>query len=587
MTRWSAHRRDVVPVIVLTLLFGVLLTTWAYVTPALHGPDELANVDAAIQLAMGRSWPAAGDLHYLQGLLAQNVPQQLVPVTGRGSFADVVGDGSVNTLVNPMSQHPPTYFLAQAVVAHVLDFTTRRWDIVVLGMRLVDVLVMLPLPALVWATVRRVTRSPRTALAATVALFAVPQIAQLGSSVSVWVPVITAGATATWLGVRILTGDRSWWTVLALGGTLAIATAVMAGGFMLVPFAIVVVLAGRTVSAHTASGPTTSGFTTAGFTTAGFTAAGHAVDGIGRRVLRAVVVVAVPAVTTGWWYLRQFVRTGTPQPDAFPAVTQPWPRYESPAPTQFAGAFWDGLSNSFWGRLGRYEWPLSPIIVDVFTVVALTVVVWAATRRVAARRTMLLVAVLPATALVVVLVRDWATYAGHLGVTVNQGRFLFPSIAALLLLQALAWATLVVSPVARVRLARTALVVAPLMVVASLGLLYSGAFQNTVFGVLRSGVGALSTSVAYGLKGVAVLLVLLAVVGVVAFVLLWRAFAAPAPAPEPADASAAPAPESADASAAPAPGPADATAATAPGGPDEGDPLNSPPTVEPTQRNIP
>ena len=571
MTRWSAHRRDVVPVIVLTLLFGVLLTTWAYVTPALHGPDELANVDAAIQLAMGRSWPAAGDLHYLQGLLAQNVPQQLVPVTGRGSFADVVGDGSVNTLVNPMSQHPPTYFLAQAVVAHVLDFTTRRWDIVVLGMRLVDVLVMLPLPALVWATVRRVTRSPRTALAATVALFAVPQIAQLGSSVSVWVPVITAGATATWLGVRILTGDRSWWTVLALGGTLAIATAVMAGGFMLVPFAIVVVLAGSTVAAHT-----TSGHTTAAFTTAGLTTSGHAVDGIGRRVLRAVVVVAVPAVTTGWWYLRQFVRTGTPQPDAFPAVTQPWPRYESPAPTQFAGAFWDGLSNSFWGRLGRYEWPLSPIIVDVFTVVALTVVVWAATRRVAARRTMLLVAVLPATALVVVLVRDWATYAGHLGVTVNQGRFLFPSIAALLLLQALAWATLVVSPVARVRLARTALVVAPLMIVASLGLLYSGAFQNTVFGVLRSGVGALSTSVAYGLKGVAVLLVLLAVVGVVAFVLLWRAFAAPAPAPEPADASAAPAPE-----------PADATAATAPGGPDEGDPLNSPPTVEPTQRNIP
>ncbi|TDN45672.1 hypothetical protein EDF64_10281 [Curtobacterium flaccumfaciens] len=579
MTRWSAHRRDVVPVIVLTLLFGVLLTTWAYVTPALHGPDELANVDAAIQLAMGRSWPAAGDLHYLQGLLAQNVPQQLVPVTGRGSFADVVGDGSVNTLVNPMSQHPPTYFLAQAVVAHVLDFTTRRWDIVVLGMRLVDVLVMLPLPALVWATVRRVTRSPRTALAATVALFAVPQIAQLGSSVSVWVPVITAGATATWLGVRILTGDRSWWTVLALGGTLAIATAVMAGGFMLVPFAIVVVLAGRTVSAHTTAGLTTSGHTTAGHTAAGLAASGnatsgHAVDGIGRRVLRAVVVVAVPAVTTGWWYLRQFVRTGTPQPDAFPAVTQPWPRYESPAPTQFAGAFWDGLSNSFWGRLGRYEWPLSPIIVDVFTVVALTVVVWAATRRVAARRTMLLVAVLPATALVVVLVRDWATYAGHLGVTVNQGRFLFPSIAALLLLQALAWATLVVSPVARVRLARTALVVAPLMVVASLGLLYSGAFQNTVFGVLRSGVGALSTSVAYGLKGVAVLLVLLAVVGVVAFVLLWRAFAAPAP--EPADATAAPAPE-----------PADATAATAPGGPDEGDPLNSPPTVEPTQRNIP
>ncbi|WP_439691989.1 hypothetical protein ACRQ4B_13875 [Curtobacterium sp. SP.BCo] len=573
MTRWSPRRRELTSVVVLTLLFGVLLTTWAYVTPALHGPDELANVDAAIQLAMGRSWPAAGDLHYLQGLLAQNVPQQLVPVSGRGSFADVVGDGSVNALVNPMSQHPPTYFLVQAVVAHVLDFTTRRWDIVVLGMRLVDVLVMLPLPALVWATVRRATRSPRTALAATVALFAVPQIAQLGSSVSVWVPVITAGATATWLGVRILTGDRSWWTVLALGGTLAAATAVMAGGFMLVPFAVVVVLAARTV------------------------------PGFGRRVVRAVVVVAVPAVVAGWWYLRQFVRTGTPQPDAFPAVTQPWPRYESPAPTQFAGAFWDGLSDSFWGRLGRYEWPLSPFVVDVFTVLALTVLVWAATRRTAARRTMLLVAVLPVTAFVVVLARDWATYAGHLGVTVNQGRFLFPSIAALLLLQALAWSALVVSPVGRVRLARTALVVTPLVVVASLGLLYSGAFQNLVFGVLPNGIGALSTSVAYGLKVVAALLVLLAVLGVAAFVLLWRAFATAAPtagatpydgtAPTtgatPYDGAAPTAgatPHDGTAPALPSIGVSD-TAGTAPGGPDEGDPLNSPPTATPTQRNIP
>lgn len=513
--------------LVLTLLFGVLLTTWAYVTPALHGPDELANVDAAIQLAMGRAWPAAGDLHYLQGLLAQNVPQQIVPVSGRGTFADVVGDGSLNALVNPMSQHPPTYFLAQAVVAHVLDFTGRRWDVVVLGMRLVDILVMLPLPALVWATVRRVTRSPRTALAATVALFAVPQLAQLGSSVSVWVPVITAGATATWLGVRVLTGDRSWWTVLALGGTLAVATAVMAGGWMLLPFAVVVVLvapgAGRPVP----------------------------------RVLRAAVVVAVPVVAAGWWYLRQFVRTGTPQPDAYPAATQPWPRYESPAPTQFAGAFWDGLSNSFWGTLGRYEWPLSPIIVDVFTVVALTVLVWGATRRRAARRTMLVVAVLPVTAFLVVLARDWATYAGHLGVTVNQGRFLFPAIAALLLLQALAWTALVVSPVVRVRLARTALVVAPLVVVASLGLLYSGAYQGLVFGVQPIGIGAMSVTVAYGLKVVAALLVMFVVVGAAAIVLLWRAFgrtgALDAVPQEPADA----------------------------------DPLNSPPTATPTQRNTP
>ncbi|MFJ3385829.1 MULTISPECIES: hypothetical protein [unclassified Curtobacterium] len=497
-------RGEVIAVIGVTAVFVLLLATWAYVNPALHGPDELANVDAAVHLAMGGSWPAAGELHYIQGLLAQNVPAHLPPAADRGSFAAIVGDGSENALVNPMSQHPPTYFLVQAVVAHVLDFAARRWDIVVLGMRLVDVVVMAPVPLLVWASVRRATRSPRLAVAAAVALFAVPQLAQLGSSVSVWVPVITAGALATWLGIRILTGDRSWWTALALGGALAVGTAVMAGGFIAVPFAVLAVLLSR------------SDASTVGVRSLG---------ALGR-LLRVLVVLAVPLVTTGWWYARQFVRTGTPQPDAYPAVTMPWPKFESPAPTQFAGAFWNGLSDSFWGRFGRYEWPLSSILVDTFTVLALTVVVWGAARRTADRRTMLVAGVFPLTALVVVLVRDYATYAGHLGVTVNQGRFLFPAIAALLVTQAVAWTALVTDARVRVRLARALLVVAPLVVLAALGVLYSGSFEELVFRVSGAGVRTLIGSLPYGVVPFAALVVLTGVIGLVGLVLLWRWFGA-------------------------------------------------------------
>ncbi|WIB25341.1 hypothetical protein [Curtobacterium sp. MCSS17_015] len=492
-------RRELTTVVGITVVFGLVLALWAYVNPSLHGPDELANVDAVIHLAMGQGWPSAGDLHYLQGLLAQNVPAHLPAAVDRPDFAAIVGDGSEDTLVNPMSQHPPTWFLVQAVVAHLLDFADRRWDIVVLGMRLVDVAVMLPVPALVWASVRRATRSPRTAVTATALLLAVPQLAQLGSSVSVWVPVITAGALTTWLAVRVLTGDRSWWTVVALGGALAVGTAMMAGGVIAVPFALLAVLVAR--------------------------------NGTGAlgRVLRGLVVLAIPAAMTGWWYVVQAVRTGTPQPDPFPAVSMAWPTDESPAPTQFAGAFWNGMSNSFWGLLGRYEWPLSSVLVDSFTVIALTAVVWGGTRRTADRRTMLIAGLFPATALLVVLARDWATYASHLGVTVNQGRFLFPALAALLVVQACAWRVLVERDVVRVRLARAVLVVTPLVAVAALGLLYSGSYEELVFRISAAGYRTLAGSVPYGPLPVVALTAAVAVVGLATLVLAWLLAGRPGP----------------------------------------------------------
>ncbi|GGL66078.1 hypothetical protein GCM10009706_00720 [Curtobacterium citreum] len=494
-----------------TTVFLLLLVTWAYVNPALHGPDEVANVDAVVHLALGQPWPATGDLHYVQGLLAQNVPAHLPPAVQRGTFADIIGDGTLNPRGNPMSQHPPTYFLVQAAVAHLIDFGSRRWDLVVLVMRLVDVVVAAPLPVLVWASVRRATRSPRLAVAAAAVLLAVPQVVQLASSVSLWVPVITAGALATWLAVRVLTGDRSWLTAVALGGALSVGTAVMAGGWMAVPFALVTVLAARRSV--------------------------RAAREVVGRVLRALVVLAVPVVTTGWWYARQFIRTGSPQPDPFAPVTKQWPAGEGPDPVQFGGTFWNGISDSFWGQLGRYEWPLSPIIVDSATVIALTAVVWAASRRTVDRRTMLVVGVFPATALVVVLARDWATYVGHLSVRVDQGRFLFPALAALLVVQAVGWRGLVVREQVRVRLARAVLVVAPLIALAALGLLYVGSFEEFVFRVSAAGKQTLWDSLPVGRGVLGGLVVLTAVVGAATAVSLWRWFGrrtAPAPATAPA-----------------------------------------------------
>ncbi|MDM7888834.1 hypothetical protein QUG98_10250 [Curtobacterium sp. RHCJP20] len=496
-----ATRSELLALAGVSATFVLLLATWAAVNPPLQGPEEAANVDAVLHLLAGRPWPATGHLHFFQGLLAQDVAVRLPPVSERGSIAAIIGDGTEDALRNPMSQHPPTFFAVQAAVALALDAGSRRWDHVVLVMRLVDVLVMAPLPALVWASVRRATRSPRLAVAAAAVLLAVPQMAQVGSSVSVWVPVIVAGALSTWLAVRVFTGDRSWWTLLALGGSVAVGTAVSAAGFLAVPFALVAVLAGQLAPAAARSG-----------------------RDVLVRVGRCLVVLLVPAVTTGWWYARQFVRTGSPQPDPYPPVRQPRPAGQGPDVVQFAGAFWNGMSDSFLGLLGRYQWPLSPVIVDTATVVALAALVWAGASRRVDRRTMLVVGLFPVTVLVVVLARDWATYVGHLGITVTQGRFLFPAVAALLVVEAIAWRGLVVRRTVRVRLARAVLLVAPVVAVAALGLLYSASFEGLQFRVSAAGRQALWTSLPAGRGALAVLAGLLAVVGLPTAVALWRWF---------------------------------------------------------------
>ncbi len=386
---WRASHAELLAVAGVSATFVLLLATWAAVNPPLQGPEEAANVDAVLHLLAGQPWPATGHLHFFQGLLAQDVAVRLPPVSERGSIAAIVGDGTENALRNPMSQHPPTFFAVQAAVALALDAGSRRWDHVVLVMRLVDVLAMAPLPALVWASVRRATRSPRLAVAAAAVLLAVPQIAQVGSSVSVWVPVIVAGALSTWLAVRVLTGDRSWWTVLALGGSVAVGTAVSAAGFLAVPFALVAVLAGRLGPAAARPGP-------------GRARPRRPVPGGAPRPRGHDRVVVRPAVRPD-----RFSATG-------PLRAGPGPLARGPGPdvVQFVGTFWNGMSDSFLGLLGRYQWPLSPVIVDTATVVALAALVWAAASRQVDRRSMALVGTFPVTALVVVLARTGRPTSG-------------------------------------------------------------------------------------------------------------------------------------------------------------------------------
>ncbi|WP_242088341.1 glycosyltransferase family 39 protein [Curtobacterium sp. DN_7.5] len=484
-----------------TILAGVtaawigFLLLFAFVTPAFGAPDEPAYVDAAFRTALGLGWPPPGSMHYLDAV--RQVVEHPVPaadrVTVSALLAQSPGDSAA---IDQMSQHPPTYFLVAAAVLRAIGWGSHSWGTAVLALRLLDVVVVAALPVLVWATVRRATRSPRTALVAPFLLFAVPQLAQVTSGVTVWAPMVLFGAVTVWLAVRVLTGDRSRWTTAGLAVSVTAMSALTALGLVAIPFAVVVVLLGRSRSLR-------------------------------ARLVHAAVVFLVPVVATGWWWVRTLVRSGTLVPDALRAATTVVPYPEGgPNPGAFAGRQWDGLTNSFFGLLGADQWVLPPALVDSMTVLALTVLAWSYARRGTGRGLTTTLLVWPALVLVATLAYSWRNYLGTHQGNGLQGRFLFVAVVALIAAQAIAWRALVVRPALRQRLARVAVVAALVIGAYGFGVLYRGGWEDVQFRVTVGGLDRMGGASLGGTAPVALAAILFLAAGVWSVVAVWRLSAA-------------------------------------------------------------
>ncbi len=197
-----------VTVAVVTVAFTAWLVVWALVVPVFQAPDERAHVDATVQVALGHDWADPGDLRILDAVMTAQQEQASLPAPEWSTVTELLqrSPGTSDT-VDQMTQHPPTAYLVGAAALRVAHYGDLRWDRAIEVLRLVDVLWTAALPLLAWATVRRLTRSPRAALVGAVALFATPQLASIASSVSNDAPVMLFGAVVAWLSTRMLTGD--------------------------------------------------------------------------------------------------------------------------------------------------------------------------------------------------------------------------------------------------------------------------------------------------------------------------------------------------------------------------------------------
>lgn len=420
----APSRRERVVVLVVTAAFGVLLVLWAALVPAFQAPDERAHFDAAVHVAIGDGWPDPGDLRLLRAV-DQAEPGTTEPM---GALLDASDSGEVDT-VDQMTQHPPTYSALAAGVLHLVDFRAHRPAVDVLALRLLSALFVLPLPALAWATVRRVTASPRAAVVGAFAVLAVPELASIGAAVSNDAPVMLFGATTVWLATRILTGDARTRTAVALGLSLGVAILWKGTALPLIPF-VAVAVALSVPAPHRAT--------------------------VGARLFRTLWVLAIAAVVGAWWWLRNLLVFHTLQPNGFESLRppQPFPAGTGPDPVSFVTVSWSTITRTFWGSFGGgAQWVISPVVSETATVLGLgAVLVWGF-RRQRGLALAVALAALPLTVFVFQTATTWNSYLSTTFVGGTQGRYYFPAMVAFIALSAIAWRRAVVTAAGRSRFA--------------------------------------------------------------------------------------------------------------------------------------
>jgi hypothetical protein len=412
------RRSEAVALAAVVTLFALLLGLWAVLVPPFQAPDEKAHVDSALHLAFGDPWVDPGDQRMLGVVQAAAgeaaAGTATLPAADRSTIAALRAEhpGVDTAAVDQMTQHPPTAYAVQAAVLRAVGFEQLRWDHALLVLRLVDAILLLPLPVLAWAAVRRLTGSPRTAVVGAAALLAVPELASIGASVTNDALTMTLGGVVTVLLVRVLTADRRRRTLLVLGIALGVLVVTKGTGLPAVPVVALALLVGPGAVPR------------------------------GRRVLETVATLAVTTAVGGWWWIRNVVRYGTVQPDGYAAIRPPsgFPAGQGPSPVTFLDVSWGTVTRTFWGSFGSNAWAVLPVWLTVgLTVVAVALVAGWAFRRSPVRRAVVVLAVFPVLLLAAQTVTSLRAYLDTAQVVGTQGRYLFPAVVALVAVSAVAW----------------------------------------------------------------------------------------------------------------------------------------------------
>jgi hypothetical protein len=457
-------RRAPLLLVLITAAHLGMLLSYAFVYPTWAGYDEAQHVDMVYGLERGAGWPAPGqkmiatgvattsddfdrgryqDMFQSGGKRRGSLPFAEIDPTPRGeraSFDALGGPTPVDDgrLSNQMVQHPPMIYAVGAALLGVLPGSDDwSYDRQVFVLRLLNILVVAPLPVLGWLAARRFGLGDPAALAAAALPLAVPGLTRVGATFNNdGILMLTTGALTVVLA-GVLRGDlRSrtgawaglWFGLALLSKAFALTLPFMIAGAYLVGW--------WRVRRRAPTGSAEPGGAARPRRRAGWQAV--------RSLpwLPAVLAVGTGVAVGGWWWVRNDILYGAVQPNGW--ATEPPRREPLLLPDSFWTWFWyffRTMISRFWGGLGMFEPPqLSPIAIVLATVVVVGLCVTAV---VAGRRRLgwgpwlagaagMVVLLLPlAFAYLTVGQRSWGDYQTYTRGIAVQGRYLYLGIVGL------------------------------------------------------------------------------------------------------------------------------------------------------------
>jgi 4-amino-4-deoxy-L-arabinose transferase-like glycosyltransferase len=365
-----ARRRGRVPVVVwwISALHISLLLLYSVLLPTFRAPDEQQHVDLSHVFSNDFQYPAWDERDTGSGVLnaldivhfntkSRHLEWSEAPhKDDRPSFDELDLEPRPRP-INQLSQHPPLYYAVSGTLERAVELVTGdpigAFDVEVWFYRLVSILMVAPVPLIVWTIGRRLGLPEPVTVAATLIPLAIPQYLHMGSAANNDSLMILLFWLLTPMVLRLAGGDvRS--RVAGLAGLLT-GLALYTKGFALIlplwVLAALVVALRRLGRQHV------------------------------RRVSMAGVIYAAVALATGgWWWVANLVRYGELLPTRFDEVVAP---IESDV--RHYGTFLEtwGLitTRRFWGDFGWFDVHIPGVAVAAATAVVLVGLVVACARR--------------------------------------------------------------------------------------------------------------------------------------------------------------------------------------------------------------
>lgn len=367
--REPERSRSRVPRVVwwITALNLVLLLGYSVLAPTFRGPDEPQHVDLTHLFSEEQRYPGwdqrdtgAGILNAL-GIVefhtkSQNLEASAAPEKGERPSINDLEDPDRSRSINQLSQHPPLYYAIAGTLERGVEVVTGNpipFDLETWFYRLVSIVMVAPLPLIIWRLAQRLGLPEQLGVAATLFPLAVPEYLHIGSVVNNDNLMLLFFWLLTPIVIRMADGEVHPRTA-ALAG-LVTGLALYTKGFALVM--PVWVLAALFIALRRLGR-----------------------DHLRRLVVAGLTYAVVAFAIGGWWWVTNLVRFGPLMPSRYGDMVQP---VESDV--RDYGLFlrtWGSITTRrFWGDFGWFDVHIPSLAVTVATVVVLVGLVAACTRR--------------------------------------------------------------------------------------------------------------------------------------------------------------------------------------------------------------